>query len=361
MPAKNIVKNFVSLLLKRFLSVEERRDKEIGSPKKILLVRQHNQFGDMLASVSLFRALKEKFPYTKIVLLASPENFFAVSKNPFIDELFVFEKKNLFKLSYLKELYKALRSGYDLAIVPATVAISATSCLLAGLSDAKIKIGIKSLNGKENRFAYLFHHRIDLDWRKCPDAHVSDFILDIVRPFGIKTINFSTSITFDEIDRQSASDFIRQFKKDEKNKLVGLHVGAGKPQNRWAIEKFEELLIKMKNENDFCFYFTGGKMDNEQIDYIQKIFGRSAGYFLDRTIPELAALISMSDLFITNDTGVMHVAGATAKPQISIFGPTNPFNWAPIGENKFFIRKSERIDDVTVDDLLELVRFIFKR
>ena len=40
------------------------------------------------------------------------------------------------------------------------------------------------------------------------------------------------------------------------------------------------------------------------------------------------------------------MAGSTNTPQISIFGPTNPFNWAPIGENKYFVRKSELIDDV---------------
>jgi heptosyltransferase-2 len=50
----------------------------------------------------------------------------------------------------------------------------------------------------------------------------------------------------------------------------------------------------------------------------------------------------------------MHVAGATETPQISIFGPTNPFNWAPIGKNKLFIRKSELIDDVSVEDVYGL-------
>jgi ADP-heptose:LPS heptosyltransferase len=79
---------------------------------------------------------------------------------------------------------------------------------------------------------------------------------------------------------------------------------------------------------------------------------------LNKEIPQVAALISKSDLFISNDTGIMHVAGATNTPQISIFGPTNPFNWAPIGNNKYFIRKSELIDDVSVQDVLELCRIV---
>ncbi|MGA8266048.1 MAG: ADP-heptose--LPS heptosyltransferase, partial [Ignavibacteriaceae bacterium] len=55
------------------------------------------------------------------------------------------------------------------------------------------------------------------------------------------------------------------------------------------------------------------------------------------------------------------VAGTTSIPQITIFGPTNPFNWAPIGENKYFIRKSELIDDVEVDDVLKLCDMILSK
>ena len=54
----------------------------------------------------------------------------------------------------------------------------------------------------------------------------------------------------------------------------------------------------------------------------------------------------------------MHVAGTTGTPQISIFGPTNPFNWAPIGPNKYFIRKSELIEDVAVEDVFHLCTII---
>ena len=76
-------------------------------------------------------------------------------------------------------------------------------------------------------------------------------------------------------------------------------------------------------------------------------------------IPRVAALISLSNLFISNDTGIMHVAGTTSTPQISIFGPTNPLNWAPIGKNKFYIRKSELIDDIAVEDVLKMCVYLF--
>lgn len=361
MSFQNFFKKIVSLLLKSFLSVPEINLKSIGTPKKVLIVRQHNQFGDLLASVSLFRAVKETFPQSHLTLIASRENYYAVLKNEFIDELFIFDKKKLWSVRYLSKLKRTLRWNYDLAIVPATVAVSSTSCILAGLSDAKIKIGPKQLSGKVNSYAYVFHHQINLDWRKYPDAHVSDFILDIVRPFGIKTENFNPSISFDNADLKTANEFIASFLPQNFELLIGFHIGAGKPQNRWSLKNFVELIEKIKSIYNIKLYFTGSDADFAEIDYIKNYCNDKCGFFLNRTVPQLAALISQSSLFITNDTGVMHVAGTTSTPQISIFGPTNPFNWAPVGAAKYFIRKSEIIDDVSVDDVFNLFQYILEK
>ena len=97
------------------------------------------------------------------------------------------------------------------------------------------------------------------------------------------------------------------------------------------------------------------------MDYLTKNVEIKFGKFINKPIPQIAALISMSDLFISNDTGIMHVAGTTNTPQITIFGPTNPFNWAPIGLNKYFIRKSELIDDVSVDEVYHLCELILSK
>ncbi len=352
---KNVFRRFNSAIINTFLSANQIKATSLPQVKNILVIRQHNQFGDMLASISLFRALKDKYPESKLTLLASPENYYAVHKNPFIDKLFVFEKKKLFQKNYLQQLINVLKGNYDLAVVPVTVAISSTSCILAALSDAKVKLGPKSLNGKYNHLEKLFNIRVNLDWRKYPDAHVSDFILDIIRPIGISTANYSSAVLFDNEDIGYASSFLKQLKTNENQFTIGLHVGAAKPQNRWSLYKYEELINALRKEYNCSIYFTGSNADNEQLEFMkQRING--AGYFLNRSIPELAAVISLSNLFITNDTGVMHVAGTTSTPQISIFGPTNPFNWAPVGANKYFFRKSELIEDARVEDIIAIVK-----
>ena len=361
MSLKDNFRKIVVDLLEKYLAVPEFSDKSLGNPKNILVIRQHNQFGDLLASVSLFRAIKEAYPESRITLIASPENYYAVDKNKYIDEIFVFKNNKLWLPGYTYRLKKLLRRNWDITVVPVTVAVSLTSCILSGLSIAKIKIGPKELNGEKNNIAFVFNHRIKLDWRKCPDAHVSDFILDIIRPFGIRTKNFSTSVFYDESDIKTADQFIESLLPKDGYPLIGFHIGAGKPQNRWPLEKYAELIGRIKTKTNAKIYFTGSDADKNELDFIKKRCCKESGYFLNKSIPQLAALISLSNFFITNDTGVMHVAGATATPQISIFGPTNPFNWAPVGPTKYFLRKSELISDVSVDSVFDLFTYLLEK
>lgn len=338
-------------LFRNLFAVEENHSFELGKVKKILIIRQHNQFGDLLASVSIFRAFKEKYPECHVTLIVSPANYYAVTKNKYIDKVFLFDKKKLTSISYIKELNRLLKDHYDVAVVPSNVSISFTSNILARLANAKVRIGVSELNGMENKSSFLFDRRIKMDWRKYPDANVSDFCLDIVRPFGISTNDFSSNISFDATDIEAANIFIKSVKTVPSNLLIGLHVGAGKPANRWSLKKYVELIRKLNNNFSANFYLTGSNADIDEIDYVKRNLDLNIGICMNKKIPELAAVISLSDLFITNDTGVMHVAGATKTPQVSIFGPTNPFNWAPIGLYKCFVRKSDLIDDVTVDDV----------
>ncbi|MCK9425600.1 MAG: glycosyltransferase family 9 protein [Ignavibacteriaceae bacterium] len=351
------MKNILYSLLKKFWGLKENYSYEVGQPKKILVVRQHNQLGDLLASVSVFRALKEKFPSAKVAVIVSPTNKNALHKSKFIDELFVFDKSKIFSFDYIKKMIHFLRKDYDLAIVPVTVSISFTSNLLCRVANAKIRIGPNSLSGKENLSAFFFDRRINLDWKKYPDANVSDFSLDLLRPFGISTNDFGSEICYDEKDEQDAKEFLQSYTR-KRGKIIGLHVGAGKPPNRWSFENFIALINLLEENYQPAIYLTGWPDDLEIIEIIQHNVSSETKLFWNKGIPEVAALIAKSDLFITNDTGIMHVAGTTPTPQISIFGPTNPFNWAPIGEQKYFLRKSDLINDVTVEEVFSLCKIL---
>jgi len=360
MSGKSILSTILNSILKKIFGVTENSNKNLGDVKRILIIRQHNQLGDMLAGVSLFRAVKEKYPQSHLTLLSSIDNFYGVVKNKLIDELIVFDKSKMFNPIELSIFIKKLKQEFDLVIVPVTVSISFTSNLMARLSNSKIRIGPKSLDGKPNDSAYFFDRRVDIDWFKHPDSNVSEHILEIVKPFDISTKDFSSEISFDESDNDAAKKFISEIRPNSKSLLIGLHVGAGKPQNRWSLKKYIELIEKLNNNYSCIFYLTGTDFDTEELDFIISNSKVNLNKYLNKQIPQIAAVISNSNLFITNDTGIMHVAGTTATSQVSLFGPTNPFNWAPCGKNKIFLRKSDLIDDIEVEDVFSVCKVLLE-
>lgn len=360
MANNSLASTFLFTILKKYFSIKENQSKELGEVCRILVIRQHNQLGDLLAGVTVFRALKEKYPKAHLTLIASKDNYQGAVKNKFIDRLYIFNKTKMFNPFNLYSFFRFLRENYDIVIVPVTVSISFTSNLMARISNSKIRIGPNSLDGNINESAFFFDRRIDIDWRKYPDCNVAEQILEIVRPFGIETKNFNSEISFDKVDVSAAKEFLLSNEISQNNKLIGLHVGAGKIPNRWSLNKFVELINNLSKEYGCNFFLTGSDADKEAIDYVKKNLKIKLNDFLNRPISEVAALISLSNLFITNDTGIMHVAGATDTPQISLFGPTNPFNWAPCGKNKIFIRKSDLIDDISVDDVLKVCKSLLE-
>ncbi|HVO75466.1 MAG TPA: glycosyltransferase family 9 protein [Ignavibacteriaceae bacterium] len=358
MAKDNLFSKIIYRTFRKALSVPENPSLVLENPRKFLIVRQHNQLGDLLIGVSLFRAIKEKYPQSSITLIVSPFNYPGLVKNRFLDRVFIFDKKKLLHLSYLNQLKSILREEYDVAIVPAIVSVSFTSNLLARFANAKTRIGPDSLDGIYNKSSFLFDRRVVLDWRKHPDSNVAERNLDIVRPFGINTENFSSEISFDSVDLSEVKAFLNEIGLNKGELLIGLHAGAGKIQNRWSLLKYITLIQKLNGAYKAKFFLTGSMADSEELQYIKENVRIPVYLCMNKPIPVVAALISMSQLFICNDTGIMHVAGATGVPQISLFGPTNPFNWAPIGSNKHFIRNSELIDDISADEVFDLCKSI---
>ncbi len=359
MATKNPFYKFLLNLFRLFFSLKENISDNLGEVNSILIIRQHNQLGDVLVGLSFVRALKEKYPNSKINFLLSPQNYKALIGNRNINSFFVFDKKKIFNINYLKSLLKFLRSGYDVCFVPVTISISFTSNLLSRLSKSRVRVGANSLNGEINQSNFLFDRRIDLEWRKHPDSHYADRILDLIRPFGLDTKNFSPEVFYEEAHRREAEKFLLSLNKNSTQKIIGIHPGAGKPQNIWNLDKVISLVQKLQSNYNCIIYLEGTDADKNELDYIKSHSSCSLPEFRNKSIQETAALIEMSDLFITTDTGTMHVAGSTNTAVISLFGPTNPYNWAPIGENKYFLRKSDLIDDIEVEDVIKLVKTIF--
>ena len=315
--------------------------------KNILVIRQHDQLGDMLCAIPLLRALRKSYPAVKITLITSPVNYNIMEYHPYANEVFCYDKKIYWKSpTRLFQFVNHLRKRkFDLAIVPATVSLSTTSDLLALLSGANMRIGAASLNGRENPSAEYFTHPVTLAWDDDPHRHQALRNLDILAPLGIRSDDLSLIIGFTRDEKRYAENEAASL-RGNKPFLVGMHPGAGKIENRWQAKNFAEIANKLASEKNASVVVTVGPMDDEPYDIFCKHLLCKHEVIYKKPLRTVAAIISKLDLFITNDTGIMHVAAAAGTTLIALFGRTDPLQWAPNGPNVRYISISD--EDVNV-------------
>lgn len=116
-------------------------------------------------------------------------------------------------------------------------------------------------------------------------------------------------------------------KKQKKNKLLGINPGASYGSaKRWYPKKFTDVAVELsskyeiiifgsKSEKDFAKDIEKNLIDKSITNY-QNLAGKT-------NLTELISKISELDLFVTGDSGPMHVAAAFEVPTVAIFGPTN--------------------------------------
>jgi heptosyltransferase-2 len=330
-------------------------DIEPSKVKNILIVRQHNQLGDMLCSVPLFAAIRKRFPEAHITLVASPINYEILFSdiNPFIDKVITY-RKSPFK--NLIEFYKELKNhDYQIGIVPSTVSISRTSHFINFFSGAKIRVGVNSIDDKVNSVAYLLNVKSDFEWDK-NKLHQTERNLDVGRQINCDLTDEEKKgvmIHLSDEEIKFAEDFIRTNFPDRNKPLISLHPGAGKMPNRWKRENFVELVKRLHEKYECNILITSGLIDKEITDKVRdelKSLNINCVVLENTTIRKVGAVIKLTDLYITNDTGTLHVAGGVDANVISLFGPTHGYEWAPKGDNKIYIQSpTDNINDITID------------
>jgi len=135
-------------------------------------------------------------------------------------------------------------------------------------------------------------------------------------------------INLSELDEKTATDYLRKNNIKENDFVVGFHPGCATLKNhikrRWEPEKFADLgkkLIKEKNAKIFLF---GGPEEEELKSKIKSKIDSENSFIIktDKFLQSIA-IMKRCNVFVTNDSALMHVASALGLKVIAIIGPTN--------------------------------------
>ena len=327
-------------------------------PRRILVVRQHNQMGDMVCATPALRALREAFPRAEIALVCAPVNRDVVLHNPHLDRVLVFDKRACARPAPLGRFIGELRRFRpDAAFVLNSVSYSVTSAALAAASGAPLLIGGDSLP-----FGFdISRHAYSLVMPSQPalDRHAVDHNLAPLEAIGIRTADRSTVVVpaaAEEAAARGIDDLV-----PGAGALWVLHPGAGKAQNRWPAARFAEVAARAVRDGRRVLVLQGPADGPAMAEFSSALADRLAPLGLAPppinppvTVGVCAALLARADRFLCNDTGLMHVAGAVRAPTLALFGPTDPDLWGPRAPEVVCLRGAQgRLETLETDTVWE--------
>ncbi len=331
---------------------------EYKNIKRIIVVRQHNQFGDAMCTIPLLRGLHKKFALEELAVVVSPQNFDAIRGCKYVTKIINYDKFSFYKKpSLFINFYKQLRRNYDVLLVPSNVSMSLTNDVMAFFIKAKTKIGPKSLEGKSNKTSSVYDLALDLRWDDLI-THQTFRNMKVASPLEIIPQNNDGELEYEVGERFlcEVNNFVSAL-RDGSSPKIAIHAGAGKVGNRWGVVNFVKLSELLHDNLNAELYFTEGSFDHEIMEHLTNLIKVPFVRVRDKTIPFIAAFLKKMDIVIANDTGIMHLAAAVGTPTLSLFGPTDPLQWAPLGgRHRFILGKNDDINSIEVDKVFNTVR-----
>ncbi|OQA89694.1 MAG: ADP-heptose--LPS heptosyltransferase 2 [Elusimicrobia bacterium ADurb.Bin231] len=292
------------------------------------LVIQTAYLGDLVLTLPLIGAVK-RILGSELHVLSIPSNRDIITGHPSVDKIIVYDKKKSEKgwLSFIRLVLCLRKEKYDIVFVPHP---SFRSALLAFLTGASQRVGFSNSAGR-----IFFSSVVKFD----ADKHQCERYLDLLKNFSAGytgTTDFQFFIKTDEESEKRAAEIIG------KNKLyVGLNPGSVWATKRWLPEYYAELGDAVYRELRCDVIIFGGPEDINIAEDVSNMIKCPHINLAGKTgLKLLSALIKRCAVFVTNDSGPMHIAASFGVPTVAIFGPTiKEFGFSPYSKNSVVVEK----------------------
>ena len=143
-----------------------------------------------------------------------------------------------------------------------------------------------------------------------------------------------------ETDRRVVRQLLRDCNVLPEDRIIGINLGTTWGTKSWALGRFAEVIAGIQNRFESAVVLTGSSSEGELGQALQKLVKTNVTNLIGKTsILQLGAFIERCDLYLTCDSGPMHIAAAVGTPTIVLFGPTDPLRHRPYGEGHHVIEK----------------------
>lgn len=308
------------------------------SPKdirKVLVVAYNHGLGNMILLTPMLSTLKRNLPDVKLtVLVGSDLNMQLVEDLPYVDRVLVFDK-NVQQSLWNGIRFFVSRIGsleFDL-VISTFLESSFTNSLLTFLSGSRYRVGYTPWPaGFLNTFSCSYEEQ----------THEAQRSLDILRFLGLDTKGARLDLSgLEKREGLFATEFYRYHGVRPDDIVIGFHPGSGPVlvKKRWPLDRFIEVALELQKRPKVRTIFFVGPDDEKLFDRLKR---QKYNFLLvnRQPIKRTASIMGRCNIFVSSDTGLMHMAAALDIPTVAIFGPTIPTKSRPWNDTHILVRKN---------------------
>ncbi|QTA79015.1 ADP-heptose--LPS heptosyltransferase II [Desulfonema limicola] len=299
-----------------------------------ILIRAANWVGDAVMSLPMISSVRKNFPNAQIYILAKPWTAPIFENNPDIDHIIIYHAGTKHKGIWgLLRLCRELRRyRFDLAVLIPNAFSSALLSLLAGIPN---RLGYNT-DGR----TLLLTHPVCMKPEHKKRHHI-DYYMGILEGASLHIFSSKLNLMISVQERINTEHILKNSGVSNFSRIIGINPGAAfGSAKRWFPDRYARLCLKLQSiYPDLTVLVFGGPGEKELGESICRIIkNKSINLCGKTTLRQAAALIEKCRLFITNDSGLMHIAAALDIPQIAVFGPTNHTTTSPASSNSHIIK-----------------------
>ena len=287
----------------------------------MLLVRL-SAIGDLIHTMPVACALKERFPETFLVWAAGEPGADLLQGHEAVDELISLPRAFLKSPRAVWQLRRRLRAlRFDVTIDAQGLTKSA---IVARLAGTRRRIGFGNPWGRELS-KWLNNELVDTT-----SPHAIDRQLELLRPLGIDSPPVHFKVPEHQPDAEAAEQLIRR--AGVEGGFALLNAGAGWPSKLWPAERFAAVAAHLGREWGLpTLVISGNGEERVCAEQIASGSGEHAQLAPTMGLRQLAALSRRARLFVSSDTGPLHLAVAVGTPCVGLYGPWSAEKHGPYG------------------------------
>ena len=272
---------------------------------KRILIFSFSFIGDAVLSTAVIQPLRRHFSDAHITFLVGPRAFDLLATDANIDATLIYDNRGE-------------HAGWKGRL-----------CLIKTLRLEKFDLVVNLRDSLTARCIGAEHWGMA---RGDSNRHAVTRYLEVLQRQGIDTTHAHPRLELTEAERAAAHQFLEETDIESERLLIGIHPGGNWEYKLWDGKNYADVASTLAEKFNATILLFAGPNERHLQTQVAELMDAPPILVQTDDLRQLAAFISVCDVYIGNDTGPMHIAAAVGTPVVALFGSTNPIRSGPYGD-----------------------------